>query len=104
MKDDSSNVELVGELYFFKGYFSYFQGEAEKSRQFLEESLSKINHNMNFIQGEVELFLGLARQMCGQEEIAVTSLNKSLEIADPSRYTLPYKDLRRSCIYIYAYW
>lgn len=85
LKDDSSKVELVGELYFFKGYFSYFSGEAEKSREFLEESLSKIKHNMDYIQGEVELFLGVSRQMCGEEELAVESLNKSLEIADPSR-------------------
>ena len=84
LKDNNLDEELVGELNFFKGYFSYFQGEGGKSRKYLEEALAKVGNRSGYIQGEIEIMLGIARQMCGQEELAINSLNKKLSEVDTS--------------------
>ncbi|MDX2443142.1 MAG: response regulator [Bacteroidales bacterium] len=84
LKENTSNEILLGELYFFKGYFQYFQDDDLKSLEYLEKALQIINGRFGVIQGEVELMLGLARLKQGKKELAVQSLNQSLANVSPS--------------------
>lgn len=73
---------LTGELSFFYGFFTYFEGQAEKSLKHLEEAYVKLRGRVGLILGEVEFMLGLARQMAGEKENAIQILKERLSAAD----------------------
>lgn len=77
--------DLIGEIYFFLGYFAYFSEEGEKCNQYFEKALEKIDGECGYMQGELELFLGLSRLMVGKRNEALTKLNLSLANANPKR-------------------
>ena len=70
--------ELIAELSFFHGFFTYFEGEGETSRKYLEEARAKLKGRMGLILGEVDFMLGMAGQMCGQEESSIQILNQRI--------------------------
>ena len=81
IQDKETDDLLTGELSFFYGFFTYFEGQAEKSLKHLDEAHRKLQGRVGVILGEVEFMLGLARQMDGEEEAAIQILNQRLSTA-----------------------
>jgi LuxR family maltose regulon positive regulatory protein len=73
---------VSGELAFFRGYFEYFGGQVERSRQHLEEAASRLSDTKSPFLSEAELMLGLARCMAGQSELAVRALEARIDELD----------------------
>ncbi len=84
LKGEEVDEKLLGELYFFKGYIAYFTGESQKSRDYLMKALEKLEGIYGYMQGEVELMLGIAKLRCGKQELAVKDLKSSLSNAPTS--------------------
>ena len=75
-------ASLTGELQFFRGSLAYWMGDAEKSRQLLEEALLQNVGRRYCVEGETELALALARGMVGDADAAIRSLeDRILEAA-----------------------
>jgi LuxR family maltose regulon positive regulatory protein len=85
LTDQTTELSLLGELDHFHGYDLYFDGEAERSRQFQEDAVSKLSGTRSPFLGEAELMLGLARCMVGQTELAVQTLENRIDEVDASQ-------------------
>ncbi len=81
---DTLDTATSGELLFFRGSLAYWVGDAENSRRLLEESLLHTSGQRDFIDGEKELALALARAMVGDDEAAVQTLDKRILDASSS--------------------
>ena len=81
----SPDRHLWGELHCFRGTLMYWGGEAEASARTLEKALSMITRIDVYIEGNIEMILGLARHMNGQEEFAVRTLTERIRKTDPSQ-------------------
>jgi LuxR family maltose regulon positive regulatory protein len=75
---------VTGELAFLRGYVVYYEGQAERSRQLLEEAVSQLAGKKTPFLGEAELMLGLARCMVGQKDLAVQALDVRIGEVDSS--------------------
>lgn len=81
IQDKETDDLLTGELSFFYGFFTYFEGQAEKCLKHLDKAHRKLQGRVGVILGEVEFMLGLARQMDGEEEAAIQILKQRLSTA-----------------------
>jgi LuxR family maltose regulon positive regulatory protein len=81
---DTEDPTVSGELAFLLGYSEYFAGQAERSRQHLEEAVSQLSGTKTPLLSEAELMLGLARCMAGQNERAVRALEDRIDEVDSS--------------------
>jgi LuxR family maltose regulon positive regulatory protein len=83
---DSNTAEpsLLGELNFFRGNLFYWQGEAQISAQLLEEALAQTPDKQIHVKSNIELILGLARQMIGQKEFAIQAFDDRIRASDAS--------------------
>ena len=77
-------LELAGEVAFFKGYLLYWDGQGESSSRFFEEALEQLDGTQLFIRRLVEAHLALARSLTGQEEQAIRGLEDRLASLDRS--------------------
>ena len=75
---------VVGELAFMRGYVVYYDGQAERSRQLLEEAVSQLAGKKSPFLGEAELMLGLALCQDGQKDQAVKALEARISEVDAS--------------------
>ena len=86
--DQTAAPYLLGELNFFKGNLLYWQGQAERSIQTLEEALAQTPDAHTLVKSNIELMLGLARHANGQKASAIRALNARIHTADPSQFFL----------------
>ena len=80
----SAEPTVFGELAFFLGYCEYFEGQAEGSRQHLEDAVSQLSGRKTPFLSEAELMLGLARCMAGQKEKSIRALEDRIDEVDSS--------------------
>ncbi len=71
---ETDELTVSAEIAFFRGYISYFEGQAEQSLQYLEDAVTQLSGTKSPFLGESELMRGLARCMVGQKESAVRTL------------------------------
>jgi LuxR family maltose regulon positive regulatory protein len=71
---ETEELTVSAEIAFFRGYISYFEGQAEQSLQYLEDAVTQLSGTKSPFLGESELMRGLARCMVGQKESAVRTL------------------------------
>jgi LuxR family maltose regulon positive regulatory protein len=69
--DRISDVEVLGEIAFLRGYVMYFNGQAEGSLRNLKEAVQLLSGKKTPFLAEAELMLGLARCMTGQKDMAI---------------------------------
>jgi LuxR family maltose regulon positive regulatory protein len=84
LRGQTPEPTVSGELAFFLGYSDYFDGQAERSRQHLEEAVRQLSGRKTPFLSEAELILGLARCMLGQNEKAVRALEGRIAEVDSS--------------------
>ena len=70
---------VLGEIDSYRGHFAYLKGQAERSRQFLEDAVSRLSEGRTPFLGEAELMLGLARCMEGRQDLAVQALERRIK-------------------------
>ena len=78
LKDDPMEQHLRGEIDFFRGYICYFQNKGSRSLKHLQDALKLVPEEYHEIRSQTEILYGLAGQMQGQEESAITRLNDLL--------------------------
>ncbi|MGF1612841.1 MAG: response regulator [Gammaproteobacteria bacterium] len=69
---------LQGEIDFFKGVACFLRNDGSRSLKYLGSALQRIPLAYDIMRGRAEVFLGLARQLQGQHELAVRELNDLL--------------------------
>jgi LuxR family maltose regulon positive regulatory protein len=74
--DEETAQPLWGEVDFFWGHHWYWQGQSRRSMDLLTRALERIPKRHHLARGEAELFWGLAKQMSGQKNEAVPTLNE----------------------------
>ena len=74
--------ELAREVSFFKGVLHYWQGDAEKSLEYVERIVDTISEQPGIIEGNYAIYLGLALCMNGQKESAIGRLNDLMRNVD----------------------
>ncbi len=68
LDEEKTEPGLSGEVHYFRGYLSYWEGEGEDGRDHFEQALERLPEGQQLIPGEAALHLGLARCMIGQKE------------------------------------
>ncbi|MGD9074490.1 MAG: LuxR C-terminal-related transcriptional regulator [Desulfobacteraceae bacterium] len=94
---------VSAEIAFFRGYITYFEGQAERSLQYLEDSVAGLAGTKSPFLSEAELMLGLARCMVGQKDLAVQGLEARIGGVDPSENYLLSR-LTASLAFIHLLW
>ncbi len=79
---------VSSEVAFFRGYTAYFEGQGERSLQYLEDSVSHLAGTKSPFLGEAELMLGLARFMAGRKGPAIHGLEARIREVDSSEHYL----------------
>ncbi len=78
MGDTPEDQVLQGEVDFFQGYILYFQNEGLQSLKHLRNALQRVPETYHEIRGQIEILYGLANQMQGSRQEAITRLNDLL--------------------------
>jgi LuxR family maltose regulon positive regulatory protein len=81
LTDSRKDRSLRGEIDFFRGYFFYFQNDGKLSLKHLDDARKRVLETNHEIRGQIEILYGLARQMQGQKEAALNTLNELLTYA-----------------------
>jgi len=102
-RSQTEDLTLSGEIGFFRGYITYFEGQAESSLKYLEDSASQLAITKSPFLGDAELFLGLARSMVGEKDRAVRGLEARIGEVDPSENYLLSR-LIASLAFIHLLW
>jgi LuxR family maltose regulon positive regulatory protein len=84
-RSQTEEPTVLAEIAFFRGYITYFEGQAERSLQHLEDAVSELAGTNSPFLGEAELMLGLARCMLGQKDPAVRALKARIGEVDSSK-------------------
>ena len=87
LDEEKTEPGLSGEVHYFRGYLSYWEGE-EDGRDHFERALERLPEGQQLIPGEAALHHGLARCMTGQKEKAVQELSDRIRSTDPTRAVL----------------
>jgi LuxR family maltose regulon positive regulatory protein len=85
LDDPTVDLHLVGELNFFWGTLSYWQGDYERSVRQLTDALGQVSDEHTHVISNVELVLSLARHSRGQKEFAIQALNERIQAVDSSQ-------------------
>jgi len=88
LRNQTAEPTLSAEIAFFRGYFAFFEGQAEGSLQHFEEAVSELAGTKSPFLGEAELMLGLARCMAGHKDAAVRDLEARIGEVDSSQHYL----------------
>ena len=84
LRNQTAEPTVLAEIAFFRGYISYFEGQAERSLKYLEDAVSQLTGTKSPFLSEAELMRGLARCMVGQKDLAVQALEARIVEADSS--------------------
>lgn len=85
MNNSTEKRALLGEIHFFKGYLLYFQNDGLGSLQHLQDALNMIPEANKEVRGQVELLYGLASQMLGKKNKAMSRLHELLTTSQRDR-------------------
>ena len=78
---EKSEPSLEGEAKFYRGYISiYLHGDGKGAVKLLQEAKEQVPESDEMIRGEIELYLAMARQMTGEGELAIKSLEKKIRM------------------------
>lgn len=88
LRGDQAESSSRGEVAFFHGYYEYFEGQAERSQQHLEEAVTRLSGTKSPFLGEAELMLGLVLTMSGQGDLAIRELESRIDEVDSSEVQL----------------
>lgn len=77
-KEDATDQQLYGELYLFKGVFSYMKGDGLNAFKFTEQAVKLISETDHMIRGFTEIYFGLSGQMEGEKERVIQRLSDIL--------------------------
>ncbi len=72
---------LLGEVNFFKGYIHYFQNDGSRSLQYLQHALDTVPTANKEVRGQAEILYGLASQMLGKTDEAMSRLHDVLALS-----------------------
>lgn len=100
LKDEPIEQPLRGEIEFFKGFISLFQGDSIQSLKHLEVALERIPITHYPLRGDAEVIFGLACHMLYGKEKASHQLNEWI-YSEPSPQDLRMTRLLASLIYIH---
>jgi LuxR family maltose regulon positive regulatory protein len=103
LRSQTAMPTASAEIAFFRGYIAYFEGQAERSLQYLENSVSQLAITKSPFLGEAELMLGLARCMVGQKKTAIQTLEARIGEVEPSANYL-FSRLIAGLAFIYQLW
>lgn len=78
IKEDKTFQQLYGELYLFKGVFSYMKGDGPNAFKFIKKALKLISEKDQMIRGFAEIYFGLAGQMEGEKGLVLPVLSDVL--------------------------
>ncbi len=76
--EDTTAQGLWGELDFFKGICSFWEGQGERSMKLLRHALERIPQAHIGVRNSAEIYFGVASQSAGQGETIVQSYQKML--------------------------
>jgi LuxR family maltose regulon positive regulatory protein len=82
LDDESSTLQLWGEVDFFWGHHWFWLGQTTRSLDHFHRALERIPKTSPMARGHAELFWGVAMQMAGQEKEAVQALKNWLYYDD----------------------
>jgi LuxR family maltose regulon positive regulatory protein len=103
LRSPTEDPTVAAEMGFFRGYITYFEGQAERSLQYLEDSVSQLAGTKSPFLGEAELMLGLARCMVGKKDRAVRGLKDRIwEVGPSENYSM--SRLIASLVFIHLLW
>ena len=74
---------LQGEIAYLRGELEYLSGLGESSLQHLEKAF-RLAGQVPFVGAQIPLYMGLARSMCGETELAISALEEGLREVVPS--------------------
>ncbi len=101
----TENVEpaLKGEVNFYRGYISiYLNGDGKGALKKLQEAKKQIPESYQMIRGEIELSLAMARQMIGEGDLAIRSLEKKIR-AENSSSDIFYSRLLSGLVFLHLH-
>ena len=85
-KKNALKQNLAAEYGFFKAYFAYFTGESSTGINLIEKSIQGLGQVGGYMLGEMELMLGISRQMSGMEKEAIKKLDERISSANRTDY------------------
>ena len=103
LQSQKAEPTVSAEVDFFRGYITYFEGQAERSLQYLENAVSQLAGTKSPFLGEAELMRGLARCMVDQKDLAVRALEARIGEVDSSANYL-HSRLIAGLAFIYLLW
>ena len=86
----ATKEKISGEMSYFRGMLSFWQGQGERSWQSLAETLELLPETHRLARAETDLYMGLARHIDGQTEEAIQTLKEkiaSASVSDPLNST-----------------
>jgi LuxR family maltose regulon positive regulatory protein len=80
LKREPSKQALVGELYFFKAFLSFWQGQLDSTIAYSEKSQEQVPKEKKYglIRGDNEIYRAMAFQMIGKKEIGIRELDQKI--------------------------
>ena len=84
LADAPADSSELGEWSFFQGCFAYWDADAARSIAELEKSLTLLPGKRGLPSGICELYLGMARCMDGEKDLALQKLEERIRLDDPA--------------------
>ena len=102
LQNDPSKRALIGELYFFKTFMSFWQGQSKASLEYSGKAQEKVPKEKKFglIRGDNEIYRAMAFQMIGKKEMAVRELNQKIN-SNPKRTGIYYSRLTAAPCFVH---
>lgn len=101
LTDSVEMRNLSGEVAFFRGFFSFFQGDGARSEDYLKHALEQIPVTDVWVRGETELLFGLAGQMEGDQDRVTRVLTDWLNGPSPLN---PVRETRLLVALVFVYY
>ena len=94
LQNDPSKRELIGELYFFKAFMSFWQGQLDSSIAYSGKAQEQVPREEKYglIRGDNEIYRAMAFQMTGKREMAIRELDQKIK-SHPKRKGMYYSRL-----------
>jgi LuxR family maltose regulon positive regulatory protein len=94
LKREPSKRALIGELYFFKAFLSFWQGQLDSSIAYSGKAQEQVpkEEKYGLIRGDNEIYRAMAFQMIGKKEIAIRELDQKIS-SHPKRKGIYYSRL-----------
>ena len=78
LQQQKCSEEIFGELYFFRGWLLFWQGEFEQSKRMLTRAHSSISNHKNIYIAETDLHLAIVLYVSGQADDALQLVNDQI--------------------------